>query len=191
VDLDESLLPIDQVACRSGLASSALRYYERCGLIDEGRRIGGRRHYPPSVLQRLSMIRVCQTLGFSLSEIGELLDGSGDGQAWRTMSRARRAEVQSQIEQLQSLLEVLDSAVECRCPDLGDCPEMRPDGRLAQVVPDPDGAARRSDRPPPRLHRPRCGPSDPALRLRGQGRPGGAPTAVAVDRGTRPAATSS
>ena len=168
---DESLLPIDQVAYRSGLASSALRYYERCGLIDEGRRIGGRRHYPPSVLQRLSMIRVCQTLGFSLSEIAELLDGSGDSAAWRTMSRARRAEVQSQIKQLQSLLEVLDSTVECCCPDLGDCPELRLDGRLAQVGPDAEGPADRSHRPPPRLHRPRCGPSDPALRTHGDGRP--------------------
>lgn len=166
MDVDETLLPIDQVACKAGLASSALRYYERCGLIGEGQKIGGRRHYPPSVLRRLSTIRVCQTLGFSLAEIGALLNGSADGDVWRRMSRMRRAEVQSQIEQLQSLLEVLDTAVECCCPDLGDCPEMSPDGRLASVVAEPEDPSYRT---PPRLHRPRCGPADPALRSRGKG----------------------
>jgi MerR family transcriptional regulator, redox-sensitive transcriptional activator SoxR len=169
MDVDEILLPIDQVAGKAGLASSALRYYERCGLIGEGQKIGGRRHYPPSVLRRLSTIRVCQTLGFSLAEIGELLDGSGDGEAWRTLSKVRRAEVQSQIQQLQSLLEVLNTAVECCCPDLGDCPEMSPEGRLASVVPEPEDTAERAYRPPHRVHRPRCGPADPALRLRGKG----------------------
>jgi MerR family redox-sensitive transcriptional activator SoxR len=142
----EVLLPIDQVACRSGLASSALRYYERCGLIVQGRRIAGRRHYPPSVFQRLSTIKVCQALGFSLAEIAELLDGSGDGEVWRELSRIRRSEVQSQIEELQGLLEVLDMTVDCSCPTLPDCPEMSPDGRLARALPERARQAQRAPR---------------------------------------------
>jgi MerR family transcriptional regulator, redox-sensitive transcriptional activator SoxR len=145
VALDEALIPIDEVAVRSGLASSALRYYERCGLIRSGEKIGGRRHYPPAVLQRLSTIKVCQTLGFSLAEIAELLDGSHEGEAWRTLSRVRRAELRSQITELQSLLAILDTTVDCSCPALHDCPEMSPDGRLAQAVP---GRGRRVDRSP-------------------------------------------
>ena len=170
MDSSEVLLPIDQVACRSGLASSALRYYERCGLIAEGRRISGRRHYPPSVLQRLSTIRACQTLGFSLAEIAELLEKSAGGEAWRHLSRVRRAEVQSQIEQLQSLLKVLDSAVECCCPDLGECPQMRPDGGLAEVgAGDRVDRTDRAHRPPPRLHRLQRGSVGPAVRSHGGG----------------------
>jgi MerR family redox-sensitive transcriptional activator SoxR len=145
-------MPIDEVAVQSGLASSALRYYERCGLIRSGKKIGGRRHYPPSVLQRLSTIKVCQTLGFSLAEIAELLEGPGVGAAWRKLSRIRRAELRSQIEELQSLLEILDTTVDCDCPALHDCPEMSPEGRLAKAIPGPGWRVDRSPRQVTRGH---------------------------------------
>ncbi|MBE8523092.1 MerR family DNA-binding protein [Amycolatopsis sp. H6(2020)] len=130
--MNDQLVAIDKIAKESGLASSALRYYERCGLIGSGARIGGRRHYPSSVVQRLSVIKVCQKIGFSLAEIAELLDGTrGHDGAWREIALARRAEVQRQIGDLQTLLGLIDSALDCECPKLGDCPHLGPKGHLA------------------------------------------------------------
>ncbi|WP_432838852.1 MerR family transcriptional regulator [Dactylosporangium sp. CA-092794] len=130
-------MSIDKIAKQAGIASSALRYYERCGLIGEGARIGGRRHYPPSVLQRLSVIKVCQGIGFSLSEISDLLDGPrGHNGAWRDMALGRRVEVQRQIRELQDLLGLLDAAIACACSALCECPHMGPDGHLARRPPE-------------------------------------------------------
>jgi MerR family redox-sensitive transcriptional activator SoxR len=135
--VSEPMLPIDKIAKRAGVASSALRYYERCGLIGEGTRMGGRRHYPPSVLQRLSVIKVCQGIGFTLSEIRDLIEGPrGHNGAWRDLALTRRAEVQRQIHQLQGLLELIDAAITCACEALCECPHMGPDGQLARKSPE-------------------------------------------------------
>lgn len=132
------LLSIDKIAKQSGVTASALRYYERCSLINEGVKIGGRRHYPPSILRRLSVIKVCQKIGFSLVEIAELLNGtSGEDGRWRQVAQARRAEVQNQIQQLGVLRDLLDDALECPCSQLEECPQMRPDSRLALQPPSP------------------------------------------------------
>lgn len=127
------LVSIDKIARLSGMASSALRYYERCGLINEGIRIGGRRHYPLSVLHRLSVIKVCQSVGFSLAEIGELLNGApGRDGSWRELAKARRQEIREQIRRLNDLSELLDSALRCSCTTLPDCPSLAPLGDLAR-----------------------------------------------------------
>lgn len=134
--MSDVLVSINKIARESGVAASALRYYERCGLIGPGVKIGGRRHYPPSILQRLSVIKVCQKIGFSLAEITELLDARpGREGAWRELAQARRAEVQRQIDQLQYLLELLDSAIECSCHALDECPNMGPDGHITKRSP--------------------------------------------------------
>ncbi|WP_158852078.1 MerR family DNA-binding protein [Saccharothrix deserti] len=128
----EDLLSIDKVAKESGLASSALRYYERCGLIGPVVKIQGRRHYSRSVLHRLSVIKVCQSVGFSLTEIACLLDGDGEqDNAWKALAAQRRRDIERQIGTLQSLLATLDSALDCSCPQLIKCPEMGPHGELA------------------------------------------------------------
>ncbi|MGH3757655.1 MerR family transcriptional regulator [Actinophytocola sp.] len=129
---EENLLSIGEVAKRSGVASSALRYYERCGLINAGAKIGGRRHFPLAVLHRLSVIKVCQHIGFSLAEISELLNGSlaGNG-AWRRLAMSKRRDLQVQIGQMEGLLELLERTLGCECHALGECPQMAPGGYLA------------------------------------------------------------
>ncbi len=128
----EDLLPIDRVARESGFASSALRYYERFGLISVGLKIQGKRHYARSVLQRLSVIKVCQSVGFSLTEIADLLDGADqpDG-AWRDLALRRRRDIDEQIKLLHSLADTLDVALNCECAELTQCPEMGPQGGVA------------------------------------------------------------
>lgn len=129
---EENLLPIGEVAKRSGVASSALRYYERCGLINTGAKIGGRRHFPLAVLHRLSVIKVCQHIGFSLAEISELLNGNlaGNG-AWRHLAKSKQQDLRMRIGQLEGLLRLLEQTLGCECHALGDCPHMAPGGYLA------------------------------------------------------------
>lgn len=129
---EENLLPIGEVARRAGVASSALRYYERFGLINAGAKIGGRRHFPSTVLHQLSVIKVCQRIGFSLAEISELLNGSlAVNGAWRRLAMRKRQDLQARIGQLESLLELLEQTLGCECHALSDCPEMAPGGYLA------------------------------------------------------------
>lgn len=140
--MSDRLLSITEIAQRSGLASSALRYYERCDLITAGTKVGGRRHYPDAVLHRLSVIKACQKIGFSLAEISQLLNGNlaQDG-AWRRMALTRRDQVKRQIKQLQGLIELIDCALDCDCHALCDCPHMGPGGHLAASVPDDEAHA--------------------------------------------------
>ncbi|MFJ5739661.1 MerR family transcriptional regulator [Streptomyces microflavus] len=127
--MDDALLSISEVARRAGIATSALRYYERCSLIPEGSKVAGRRHYPPSVLRRLSAIKICQKIGFSLAEISDLLrsTGVGDGM-WRDVATARRAEVEREIADRNELIQFIDQTLNCVCSTLCDCPHMRPHG---------------------------------------------------------------
>jgi MerR family redox-sensitive transcriptional activator SoxR len=128
----DDLLPIDKIAKESGIASSALRYYERRGLISAGMKLRGKRHYPRSVLHRLSVIKVCQAVGFSLTEIVNMLDMSARPVgAWRELALRRRHDIRRQIELMQSLADTLDTAIDCECVELTECPEMGPQGVLA------------------------------------------------------------
>ncbi|MGW4158153.1 MerR family transcriptional regulator [Streptomyces sp. NPDC004788] len=130
--MDDALLSISEVSRRAGIATSALRYYERCGLIPEGVKLAGRRHYPPAVLHRLSAIKICQRIGFSLTEISALLQGNGvGGGVWRHVATVRRSEVEREIEALNGLLRLIDQTLDCECLTLCDCPHMGPDGPLA------------------------------------------------------------
>src|SRR5215211_9158788 len=80
---DEGLLPIGELARRTGVATSALRYYERIGLLPPAERASQRRHYPPSVAERVALIRLYQDAGFTLEEIGRLL--AARRRSWRAI----------------------------------------------------------------------------------------------------------
>jgi MerR family redox-sensitive transcriptional activator SoxR len=135
-------LSITEVSRKAAVAPSALRYYERCALIQAGVKIGGRRHYPTSLLRRLSTIKFCQKIGFSLTEIAELLNGSlaRDG-AWRQAAMARRDDLEQQILELRRLVQLVDRALECDCHALCDCPHMGPEGLLIPSRRSDDGRA--------------------------------------------------
>ena len=76
---EDGLVPIGELARRTGVATSALRYYERVGLLSPAGRAGRRRHYRPSSAERVALIRLCQDAGFTLAEIGRLLAAWGRG----------------------------------------------------------------------------------------------------------------
>ena len=125
------LLAIGEVAARSGLAPSALRYYEQQGLIDAVRTPGGARRYPRSVLRRLAVIRAARNVGLSLSEIGEALQtlpGERPPSAadWARLSGDWRDRLDEQIAALIQLRDGLTSCIGCGCLSLTRCALSNP-----------------------------------------------------------------
>lgn len=133
----KDLLTIGDVAHRSGLPPSALRYYEREGLLRTTRTSGGQRRYERSVLRRLAFIRAARTIGVGLDEVREGLDRLPDGRTptkadWTRLSRSWRGRLDEQIEALVALRDGLDSCIGCGCLSLQRCRLYNPDDRAAE-----------------------------------------------------------
>lgn len=125
------LLAIGEVAARSGMAPSALRYYEDQGLISATRTPGGARRYPRSVLRRLAIIRAARNVGLSLPEIREALDTLPSGRPptaadWARLSGGWRDRLDEQIAALARLRDGLSSCIGCGCLSLEKCALSNP-----------------------------------------------------------------
>lgn len=125
------LLTIGQVSARSGVAPSALRYYEDQRLISSTRTAGGARRYPRLVLRRLAFVRAAQNVGLSLAEIRETLATLPDErppsrQDWSRLSGSWRGRLDEQIAALVQLREGLDSCIGCGCLSLDRCALSNP-----------------------------------------------------------------
>jgi MerR family transcriptional regulator, redox-sensitive transcriptional activator SoxR len=119
-------LTVGQVADRSGFAPSALRYYEREGLITAGRTDGGQRRYEPIVLRRLAFIRAARHVGLTLEEIRQALATLPDDRTptkadWARISRSWRDRLDAEIEALLALRDGLESCIGCGCLSLQRC----------------------------------------------------------------------
>lgn len=124
-------LPIGEVARRSGMAASALRFYETLGLISADRSAAGRRRYPRSVLRRLAFIRAARNVGLSLDEIGAAMATLPEGRSptkadWARLSRTWRARLDDQIDALVALRDGLTSCIGCGCLSLRHCALANP-----------------------------------------------------------------
>lgn len=120
------LLTVGAVAQRSGFAPSALRYYERLGLISATRTTGGQRRYTRSVLRRLAFIRAARNIGLSLDEVAAALEALPQGRTptkadWARLSRGWRQRLDDQISGLLALRDGLDSCIGCGCLSLRRC----------------------------------------------------------------------
>ena len=125
------LLTIGDVAGRSGMAPSALRFYEQQGLITASRTAGGARRYPRSVLRRLAIIRAGRNVGLSLPEIRAALETlPGDRpptvEDWARLSEGWRARLDEQIAALERLRDGLTSCIGCGCLSLTRCALSNP-----------------------------------------------------------------
>jgi DNA-binding transcriptional MerR regulator len=118
---DEDLRSISEIAQATGLQSSALRYYERQGLISPATRVSGRRHYDPSVLQRLAAIALLQEAGFTIAEVAQVLGPGASGQRWREMAEQKLAQIDAHLARVASARELLISALHCDCSGLDTC----------------------------------------------------------------------
>lgn len=119
-------LSIGQLAERTGLSVSAIRYYETQGLIESERNTGGQRRFLRSDIRRLSFVQITQQFGFSIEQIRELLAGLPDGRTpnkadWRQISRTIRKELDNKIQTLEKLRDNLDGCIGCGCLSLRNC----------------------------------------------------------------------
>ena len=124
-------LSIGQTAKRSGVATSALRFYETRGLISAQRGKGNQRIYHRSMLRRISLIRVAQTLGLSLQEIGEALStlpvhSAPTQKDWEVLSKQWQVTLDDRIRNLQQLQDQLSSCIGCGCLSLKRCALYNP-----------------------------------------------------------------
>lgn len=124
--MDHDLLPIGEVAERSGLAASAVRYYEKAGLVHAERTAGNQRLFRRDVLRRLAFIRIAQRVGLTLDEIVEALNELPVSRAptakeWQRLSRGWRQRIDERIEILEALRSGLTSCIGCGCLSLRTC----------------------------------------------------------------------
>ncbi|MDL2075049.1 helix-turn-helix domain-containing protein [Streptomyces sp. GXMU-J15] len=118
-------LDIAEVARRSGLAASTLRYYEERGLIAPSGRRGLRRQYDEAVLERLALITLGRTAGFSLDEIARMFAPDGRPDIDRGMLAAKADELEARIRELRVLRDSLRHAAACPAPTHLECPTFR------------------------------------------------------------------
>jgi MerR family transcriptional regulator, redox-sensitive transcriptional activator SoxR len=138
----DSVLTIGEVARRSGVASSALRFYEERGLIASVRAGSGHRRYPRSVLRRIAFIVFAQRIGLTLEEIGaELIklpaDRSPTRQDWARLSGEWTKRVDQMIAQLQRLRDGLTQCIGCGCLSIDKCRWANPADQAGRRGPGP------------------------------------------------------
>jgi DNA-binding transcriptional MerR regulator len=121
---DRGLLDIGDVAARSGMAASALRFYEREQIIASVDRKGLRRQFRPEVLTTLGVVAMCRRAGFTLEEIKALL-GTGGRPTWKSFVARKRDELRAQAEHLGTIADQLDHALGCPSANVFDCEHFR------------------------------------------------------------------
>ena len=127
----EELLTIGEIAQRSGIATSAIRYYERIGLIRAERTLGNQRRYRRDVLRRIAFVRIAQRVGLSLDEIVDSLsalpiDRAPTSHDWQRMTGGWRDRIDERIRILEALRGGLTACIGCGCLSLRTCALANP-----------------------------------------------------------------
>ena len=133
----EQRLGIGEIAERTGLSVSAIRFYETEGLVHPDRNAGGQRRFRRSDLRRLSFVMIAQQLGFPLATIRETLATLPEARTpnqrdWARISRRFRDELQQRIDQLERMRDRLDGCIGCGCLSLTNCALYNEDDRAAR-----------------------------------------------------------
>jgi MerR family transcriptional regulator, redox-sensitive transcriptional activator SoxR len=140
--VEPELLTIGAMSERTGVAPSALRFYEAEGLIHASRSGGGQRRYAREIVRRVSFIRVAQQLGLRLDEIREALASLPDNRTptakdWDRLATSWRPRIDSQIAMLERLRDRLAGCIGCGCLSLGYCKILNPDDMAGLRGPGP------------------------------------------------------
>jgi MerR family redox-sensitive transcriptional activator SoxR len=118
------MLTIGQVASRTGLRASVIRYYEERGLLPAPLRTGGKRVYPASIIARLAVIELAKIAGFNLDEIRDTLSNADEGglsARWKTLAKTKRAELDDEMRRLMVTNYVLARVGTCSCASVEEC----------------------------------------------------------------------
>ena len=129
-------LPIGEVSARSGVAPSALRFYEREGLISSMRTDGNQRRYDRAVLRRIAFIQAGRAAGVTLADIQRALNGlprsrTPSRKDWERLSNKWRDDLDARIETLQALRDRLTTCIGCGCLSIDQCDLLNPDDAAA------------------------------------------------------------
>ncbi len=138
----DTVISISEAARRSGVASSALRFYEERGLIQSERAGSGHRRYPRAVLRRIAFIVFAQRVGLTLDEIGRELErlpphGVPTRRDWARLSRGWATRIDERIAELERLKAGLTECIGCGCLSLDRCRLANPGDRVARQGPGP------------------------------------------------------
>jgi MerR family redox-sensitive transcriptional activator SoxR len=138
----ENLLTIGEVAERSGLASSAIRFYERKGLIHAERTSSGQRRFRRDVLRRIAFIRIAQRVGLTLEEIVAALavlpvDHAPTRRDWQRLTSGWQDRISQRIALLEALQGGLSNCIGCGCLSLRTCALANPGDVAAEMGPGP------------------------------------------------------
>jgi MerR family redox-sensitive transcriptional activator SoxR len=133
-----TMITIGDASRRSGVAASALRFYEERGLIRSERAGSGHRRYPKAALRRIAFIVFAQRIGLSLDEIGAELaklppDRTPTGHDWERLSGAWSARIDARIAELERLKAGLGECIGCGCLSLEHCSLANPNDRAARL----------------------------------------------------------
>lgn len=136
------MLTIGQVAERSGVAPSAIRFYEERGLIASERTSGNQRRYAQPTLRRIGFVRAAQRVGLTLEEIKDALDTLPSNRTptkadWSRLSRGWRGRLDEQIRRIELLRDRLDGCIGCGCLSLRTCSLSNPGDLAADLGPGP------------------------------------------------------
>jgi len=118
-------MKIGQLARSANLNASAIRYYEKMGLLAPPQRLGGQRRYPPDTVHRVLLIRFASDMGFTLSEIKLFLNGLRDnspvGPRWKKLAHRKILEIEESLERSLRLKSLFHNLLRCRCVSLQIC----------------------------------------------------------------------
>ncbi len=135
-------LTVGELAARSGVAVSAIHFYESKGLIKGWRTAGNQRRYPRGVLRRVAVIKVAQRVGIPLSDIRDALSALPEGRTptaedWGALSERWRSELDDRITRLTGLRDELTNCIGCGCLSLESCPLYNPGDKYSKQGPGP------------------------------------------------------
>lgn len=142
MDQPEPSLTVGQLAQRSGVAASALRYYEQLGLVSSVRTPAGHRRYDRSVLRRVAFIVFAQKIGLTLDEVAHELGRLPHNRVptkshWAALGKTWTSAIDARIAQLEVLRDSLDSCIGCGCLSLRRCKMVNPGDEAARSGPGP------------------------------------------------------
>jgi MerR family redox-sensitive transcriptional activator SoxR len=131
-------ITIGELSRRSGVSQSALRFYERQGLIAAHRTSGNQRRYPSVALRRVALIQAGKAAGIPLERIGDALDSLPDGKQptkrdWERLSAAWRCELDERIATLEAVRDRLTTCIGCGCLSLKTCRLLNPDDEASNL----------------------------------------------------------
>src|SRR5215467_3998639 len=125
-------MTIGELSATSGLAASAIRYWERIGVLPKPARVNGQRRYGPDAVNRLAVLRLAQACGFRLNEMRRLLTGFPPtvpaSRRWQELAQRKLRDLDEQLARLNAMRELVQQVRQCQCADLSDC------GRIANAA---------------------------------------------------------